>query len=264
MSRGKWLVFLVLLVFACATVIIPQWIHPPSATAQAGSQLVVSAATSLTDALKELAPVYQKSHSQVTLRYNFASSGALQQQIINGAPIDVFIAAATEPIDQLEQKKLLLEHTRRNLLSNRLVLIVPAQNSAQLNLKGLTANSIKRIAIGDPRTVPAGEYAEAALKQVGLWQPLKPKLVLANNVRQVMQFVEAGNADAGFVYLTDAKTTDKVKITQTLPANLHPPIVYPMAVLKNSRNPKAGRAFAQFLSGSAAKQVFSKYGFKLV
>jgi molybdate transport system substrate-binding protein len=87
---------------------------------------------------------------------------------------------------------------------------------------------------------------------------------LANNVRQVMQFVEAGNADAGFVYLTDAKTTDKVKITQTLPANLHPPIVYPMAVLKNSRNPKAGRAFAQFLSGSAAKQVFSKYGFKLV
>jgi molybdate transport system substrate-binding protein len=241
--------------------VVPQGLNPPVAIAQ--PPLLVSAAASLTDALQELAPVYQKL-DPATLRYNFASSGALQQQIINGAPVDVFISAASEQMDALQKQNLLIAATRRNLLSNRLVLVVPARASNRLDLKGLRANSIKRIAIGDPRSVPAGEYTEAALTKAGLWSALKPKFVLASNVRQVLQFVEAGNADAGFVYLTDAKSTDRVKVAQIIPANLHPPIVYPVAVLRNSRNPKLGKAFVQFLSSRAAKRVFSKYGFELV
>jgi molybdate transport system substrate-binding protein len=231
--------------------------------AQTNTQLIVSAAASLTDALKELAPIYQTSHPNVTVRYNFASSGALQQQIANGAPADVFISAAAKQMDALEQNNLLLANKRRNLLKNRLVLVVPANRSGIINLDSLTDSQVKRIAIADPRSVPAGEYAKAALTRAGLWNQLKSKYVLANNVRQVLQFVEAGNADAGLVYLTDAKTTDQVKVVQTIPANLHGPIIYPIAVLKNSRNQAAAKAFVDFLFSSSAQKVFEKYGFNL-
>lgn len=233
----------------------------PNAIAQPNTQLVVSAAASLTDVLKELAPLYQQSRSRVTLRYNFASSGALQQQIENGAPADVFISAAAKQMDVLQQKNLLVANTRRNLLTNRLVLVVPAKKSGITNLKSLGDVRVKRIAIGDPRSVPAGQYAQEALTKAGLWNQLKSKYVLASNVRQVLQFVESGNADAGLVYLTDAKTTNQVKIVQTIPTSLHSPIIYPVAVLKNSRNQTASRGFVQFLLSDQAKRVFQKYGF---
>ncbi|MGA7937419.1 MAG: molybdate ABC transporter substrate-binding protein, partial [Kovacikia sp.] len=213
--------------------------------------------------LKELAPLYRQSHSQVTVRYNFASSGALQQQIENGAPADVFISAAVKQMDVLQQKNLLTPGTRRNLLTNRLVLVVPANSSRITNLKSLTDIRVKRIAIGNPGSVPAGQYAEEALTKVGLWQQLKPKYVLAGNVRQVLQFVESGNVDAGLVYLTDAKTSTQVKVAQIIPANLHAPIVYPIAILKNSRNQTVSRNFVQFLFSNAARRVFTKYGFTL-
>jgi molybdate transport system substrate-binding protein len=166
-------------------------------------------------------------------------------------------------MDALQQKNLLVADTRRNLLTNRLVLVVPANASGSTNLKSLTDIRVKRIAIGDPRSVPAGQYAEEALSNAGVWKQLKPKYVLASNVRQVLQFVETGNADAGLVYLTDAKTTNRVKIAQTIPSNLHSPIVYPIAVLKNSRNQTASRNFVQFLLSGSAKQVFKKYGFSV-
>jgi molybdate transport system substrate-binding protein len=263
MRKRKLLVLISLLLLSLATVVVPQWSRTPFAIAQANVPLLVSAASSLTNALQELAPLYPSAQPKLNLRYNFASSGILLQQIINGAPADIFISASPEQMDTLQQRNLLLENTRRNLLRNQLVLVVPAQATGNLTLKGLVADKIKRIAIGDPKIVPAGEYTEAALTQSGLWNQLKPKFVLANNVRQVLQFVESGNVDAGFVYLTDAKTTDKVKITQTIPDNLHPPILYPVAVLKNSRQPNAAKSFIQFLTSKSAKQIFSKYGFKL-
>ncbi|MBW4552829.1 MAG: molybdate ABC transporter substrate-binding protein [Aphanocapsa sp. GSE-SYN-MK-11-07L] len=234
-----------------------------TANIQTKTQLIVSAAASLTNALKELAPMYEAERANLTVRYNFASSGALQQQIVNGAPADIFISAAAKQMDALQQKNLLLANTRRILLTNRLVLVVPTQTFGVRTLNNLTDLRIKRIAIGDPRSVPAGEYAQAALTKAGLWNPLKPKFVLANNVRQVLQFVEAGNADVGLVYLTDAKTTSQVKIAQTIPSPLHPPIIYPIAVLKNSRHPNDAKAFAQFLFSDRAQQVFIKYGFKV-
>ncbi len=231
--------------------------------AQANTQLIVSAAASLTNALKELAPLYQQSRANVTVRYNFGSSGGLQQQVENGAPADVFISAAAKQMDALQQKNLLMSETRRNLLTNQLVLVVPSNRSRATDLKSLTDGRVKRIAIGDPRSVPVGQYAQEALTKAGIWNQLKSKYVLANNVRQVLQFVEAGNADAGLVYLTDAKTTNKVKIAQTIPASLHSPIVYPIAVLKNSRHQAASKGFVQFLSGAQAKRVFQKYGFNV-
>ncbi|WP_421658928.1 molybdate ABC transporter substrate-binding protein [Leptothermofonsia sp. ETS-13] len=229
--------------------------------AQGSTQLTVSAAASLTDVLKEIGPLYRRSRPNVNLRYNFASSGALQRQIENGAPVDVFISAAEKQMNALQQKGLLLPGTRRNLLTNRMVLIVPTNSSGITNLQSLKSGNVKRIAIGDPRSVPVGQYSEQVLRKQGLWELLKPKYVLANNVRQVLQFVESGNAQAGLVYITDAKTTSQVKVVQMIPANLHDPIVYPIAVIKTSRNPATARNFSQFLSGNAARKVFTRYGF---
>jgi molybdate transport system substrate-binding protein len=211
--------------------------------------------------MKEIAALYQKTHPNVTVRYNFAASGPLQQQIENGAPADVFVSAAEKKMDALQNKGLLTSGTRRNLLTNRLVLIVPSQSSGVTSIRSLTNNQVKRIAIGDPRSVPAGQYTEQTLRKVGFWNALQPKFVLATNVRQVLQFVEAGNAQAGFVYATDAKTSNKTKVVQTIPASLHEPIVYPAAVISSSKNQTAARNFVQFLSDGQAKQVFQKYGF---
>ncbi len=232
-----------------------------AAIAQANSRLVVSAAASLTDALKEVSQIYNQTQSNVTLRYNFASSGALQQQIKNGAPADIFISAAEKQMDTLQQKNLIEPASRRNLLTNRLVLVVPNSASGIMNLQSLKDMRVKRIAIGNPRSVPAGQYSEAALKKQGLWNFLQPKFVLANTVRQVLQFVESGNVQAGLVYATDAKTSSKVKVVQVISANLHTPIVYPIALVKRSKNQTSARSFIQFLSSNHAKRIFQKYGF---
>jgi molybdate transport system substrate-binding protein len=263
MKRQRLLGFVILLLLSIVMSCCVRLPSSPEAIAPTQSQLTVAAAASLTDALDELTPFYRQSNANTTVRYNFASSGALQQQIVNGAPADVFISAAAKQMDALQQKNLLLVDTRRNVLTNRLVLIVPVKGSQVTSLTSLTDMGVKRIAIGDPSSVPAGQYAEEALTKAGLWTQLQPKYVLASNVRQVLQFVEAGNADAGLVYLTDARMTDQVKIAQTLPTNLHSPIVYPIAVLKNSRNPTASRSFVEFLFSSAAQKVFEKYGFSL-
>ncbi len=260
MRNRRFLVFVTLLMLAFGVTLGVRSLGFSSVMAQSNSPLLVSAAASLTDVMKELAPLYQ-AQSKVTIRYNFASSGALQQQIENGAPVDVFISAGQKQMKALQQKDLLLSGTQRNLLTNRLVLVVPANATGITNLNNLTEARVKRIAIGDPRSVPAGQYAEEALTKAGLWQTLKPKYVMASNVRQVLQFVDSGNADAGLVYLTDAKTTDKVKIAQTIPTNLHSPIAYPIAVLKRSNNQTAAKNFIQFLLSRSAKQVFAKYGF---
>jgi molybdate transport system substrate-binding protein len=261
MKKRQILIFIIGFIFSLGLSLAGSWFHDLETIAQSKTSLIVSAAASLTDALKEIAPLYQQSYPAVTLRYNFGSSGALQQQIENGAPADVFISAAVKQMDALQQKNRLVPNTRRNLLSNRLVLVVPANRSAIGNLKGLADVRVKRIAIGDPRSVPAGQYAQEALTKAGLWNSLKSKYVLANNVRQVLQFVETGNVDAGLVYLTDAKTTDNLKMTYQVPNTMHSPIVYPVAVLTNSRNPTNSRNFLQFLSSDRARKIFEKYGF---
>ncbi|WP_366026492.1 molybdate ABC transporter substrate-binding protein [Microcoleus sp. PH2017_08_TRC_O_A] len=233
------------------------------ATTQQRTSLTVSAAISLSPALTEIKTVYQSSNPNVNITYNFGASGALAQQIQQGAPVDVFFSAATKQMDALQQANLLLNQTRRNLLTNRLVLIAPKNSAVLTDFKQLTDVKIKKIAIGEPNSVPVGQYAQEMLTKLGLWQQIKPKLVLGNNVRQVLTFVESGNVHAGIVYATDAKTSDKVTVQLTAAANLHSPIVYPLAVIRNSRHPAAAKTFVEFLAGDRAKIVFQKYGFGL-
>ncbi len=233
------------------------------AVAQAKTNLLVSAAISLKDSLQELKTTYQRSKPNLNVTYNFGASGALQQQIENGAPVDVFFSAAQKQMDALQQKDLILTDTRRNLLKNRLVLVVPKNSSGITDFRQLTDSRVKRIAMGEPRSVPAGQYAEETLKNLGILEKLRPKLVLGNNVRQVLSFVESGNADAGIVYTTDTKTSNKVKVVATAAENLHSPIIYPVAVLKSSKNASAARDYVQFLSSNQGRSVFQKYGFSM-
>ena len=228
---------------------------------QENVQLTISSAASLKEALVEITPLYSKDKTNIAIRNNFGSSGELQQQIINGAPVDVFISAATKQMDELQKQNLLVADTRHNLLSNRLVLIVPADKSDTNDLKDLTKTNIERIAIGDPRSVPAGQYAEQALTKLNLLSEIRPKFVLGSNVRQVLQFVESGNAQAGLVYATDAKTSTKVKVVQVIDSQLHKPIVYPIAVLQKSTNQSSAKSYVEFLSSEPAKTIFEKYGF---
>lgn len=233
----------------------------PPVTAQQQTSLTVSAAISLSQALGEIKTVYQSSNPKVIITYNFGASGAIAQQIQQGAPVDVFFSASTKPMDILQQSNLLINDTRRNLLTNRLVLITPKNGVVLSDFKQLTDARIQKIAIGEPKSVPVGQYAQEMLTTIGLWQQIQPKLVLGNNVRQVLTFVESGNADAGIVYTTDAKASPKVAVRATAAENWHSPIVYPLAVMKSSRNPAAAKMFVEFLAGDRAKIVFLKYGF---
>ncbi len=233
-------------------------------TAQQQTSLTVSAAISLSQALQELKTVYQQRHTNLNITYNFGASGALVQQIQQGAPVDVFFSAATKQMNDLQQANLLLNETRRNLLTNRLVLITPKNGVVLSDFKQLTDARIKRIAIGEPKSVPVGQYTQEMLTKIGLWEQIQPKLVLGNNVRQVLTYVESGNVDAGIVYTTDAKASPKVAVRATAAENWHSPIIYPVAVIRSSRNPVAAKTFVEFLAGDRAKIVFQKHGFGIV
>jgi molybdate transport system substrate-binding protein len=261
MNKRQILGLIGLAVTSCLLAIALPLITPTPLTAQSNVNLLVSAAASLKDALEEIQPVYQQSKPNVNITYNFGSSGALHQQIEQGAPADIFISAARRQIDALEQKGMLVPGTRTNLANNRLVLIVPHNSTGVNSFFNLRDANIRRIAMGEPRSVPAGQYAQQVLQKLGIFEPIKPKLVFANNVRQVLASVESGNADAGLVYATDAQISHRVKVVVAADEKFHSPIVYPMGVIKRSRNIPAAREFLDFLSSNQAKAILRKYGF---
>lgn len=225
--------------------------------------ITVSAAISLKTALQTIQPLYQRQTPNIQIAYNFGGSGALQRQIEQGAPADIFISAAAKQMNALQAQNLILPATRHNLLTNQLVLIVPRNASGIQGFNQLTDPSVKRIAIGEPRSVPAGQYAQEVFQKLGIWEQIKPKSILANNVRQVLAAVASGNADAGVVYKTDTIGTPQVKVVTIADANLHSPIVYPIAVLKSSQQPLAAQAFIQYLVSQEARTVFEKDGFAI-
>lgn len=236
-------------------------IVPIPANAQPAT-LLIAAAASLQDALEELDPLFESANPEITVNYNFAASGPLQQQIEQGAPVDLFISAATRQMDALQEKDLILTDTRRNLLTNSLVLVVPRNSTLGLTgFRQLTNSNVSRISIGEPRSVPAGQYAEEVFRNLGIWEQLQPKFVFGNSVRNVLGTVESGNADAGVVYATDAKISDRVTQVATAPETLHSPIVYPMAAIVASRNQQATRTYAEFLTSQSAQEIFQEYGF---
>lgn len=228
----------------------------------AQTKLTISAASSLKDAIVDAETTYRQSGAIIAFANNFGSSGTLAAQIDQGAPVDVFLSAAAKPLDDLESKGLIVTGTRRNLLRNTLVLIAPLDSRLR-DFQGLADGSIRLIALGDPASVPAGQYGKQTLSSFHLWERLSAKFVLGKDVRQVLTYVETGNADAGLVYATDAQASGKVRVVATAPESTHDLIEYPVAVIKGSRNEEASRRFVEFLRGTTAQAIFVKHGFTI-
>jgi molybdate transport system substrate-binding protein len=265
MKRRYILIFLtgVLLSFFLSFGLKPA-IFFPSVQAENNASLTISAAASLKDALQEIQQIYQQNKASVRVSYNFGSSGSLQQQIEQGAPADIFISAAAKQMNALEKKKLLLPGTRQNLLTNQMVLITMNERSDIKKIEDLANSSVNRIALGEPKSVPAGQYAEEIINFYKIADRVRPKLIYAKDVRQVLSYVETGNVDAGFVYLSDAKQSKKIRIASTAPKESHRPIAYPIAVLKDSKNLQAAEEFINFLATPRIKKIFEQYGFGLI
>ncbi|WP_028400334.1 molybdate ABC transporter substrate-binding protein [Ectobacillus panaciterrae] len=225
--------------------------------------LTVSAAASLQDALQDIQKQYNKKHSNVELTFNFGSSGALQQQIEQGAPVDLFFSAAEDKFKTLVDKGIIDQKEGTNVLGNELVFIVPKDSSVK-NIQELQGADIKKVALGTPEAVPAGKYAKQSLTKLGLWSDAEKKAVYTKDVRQVLTYVETKNVEAGMVYKTDAQISDKVKIAETLPADSHDSIVYPLGIIKSTKHKAEALAFYEYLQTKEALRVFEKYGFVIL
>lgn len=225
-------------------------------------ELHVAAAASLTDVMKELADTYEKDHPGVKLVFNFGSSGALQQAIENGGETDLFYSAAQKQMNALQDSGNLVEGTRKDLLENEVVLVVPKEGGKDIkSFEDLTRSDIQHVALGEPKGVPVGQYTEEILKKLGILDQVKAKAVYGSDVRQVLSWMETGDADCGVVYATDAAVSDKVKVAAKAPAGSHKPVIYPAAVIKGTKHPDEAKDFLAFTSSDAAKKIFEKYGF---
>lgn len=229
-------------------------------TACAESELLVSAAASLTESFKEIGIAFAAKNPGVKVRFNFAGSGPLLQQISQGAPVDLFASADQETMDKAEKGGFVLPGSRTNFTGNSLVLVTPLNMSAVTGLIDLKSGKVQRIAMANPASVPAGRYAKAALEKQGLWQALAPKCVMGISVKQALEYVLRGEVEAGFVFATDgAAAKDKVRVVAKIPTA--DPIVYPVAVVAASANKEKAQAFLLYLRSPEAQGVLVKHGF---
>lgn len=229
--------------------------------------LTISAAASLKDSFEELKEIYVGENKNVTITYNFGSSGALQKQIEQGAETDIFVSAANKQMDALRSADLIVGDSLFTVLENSVVLVVPTDSDLSItDFKDLTDDSIKRIALGEPSSVPAGQYAEEVLANVGVVDEIneKKKTVYAKDVKEVLTWVESGNVEAGIVYGSDAKTSDKVKVIATATEDSHSPVEYPAAIIAESKNKEEAKKFLEFLCSDKPKDILEKYGFKFI
>jgi molybdate transport system substrate-binding protein len=232
-----------------------------AALAAQAADLTVSAAASLTHAFRELAPLFEAAHPGTRLNLNFAASGLLLQQIAKGAPVDVLASADQETMDQAQSQNLIRADKRRDFVSNRLVVIVPAASkNVPKTLADLTRPDHARIAIGLPASVPVGRYTRSVLEGAKLWEAIEPKAVGATHVRQVLDYVQRAEVDAGFVYATDAALMpDRVRVALAVPTPQ--PIRYPVAPLPAGPNAAMGEKFVDFLFTPPAQAVLARFGF---
>ena len=226
--------------------------------------LTISAAASLKGAMEEVKAAYAEEKPNVILTCNFGSSGSLQQQIEQGAEVDVFFSAAAKQMDALQEKGLIVEDTRKNILENKIVLIVPKDVTSVTDFNDLTSDNVKKIALGETKSVPVGQYSEEVLKKLNLMDTIESKVVFGKDVKEVLTWVETGNADAGMVYETDSITSEKVRVVAYAPEGSHKPVVYPAAVIKDSKNIDASKDFMSFLCSEKSKLIFEKYGFAFI
>ncbi len=225
------------------------------------ADLTVSAASSLSSAFRELAPLFEAAHPGNRLLLNFGASGALLQQMAKGAPVDVYASADQQTMNLAQQQQLIVPAARRNFVSNALVLVVPVASVHTPRVLGdLAQPAYARIAIGLPASVPVGRYTQGVLEAAGLWAAIRPKMIGAHNVRQALDYVARAEVDAGFVYATDAALMpEKVKVALAVPTAT--PILYPVAPVAASGQPELARKFVDFLMAAPAQAVLAKYGF---
>ena len=243
--------------------VLGAWLVAAPAAGLAQPQpITVFAAASLKNVLDEEGAAYTAKTGQ-PVRFSYAASSALARQIEQGAPADLFISADTDWMDYVAQRRLIVTETRRDLISNHLALIAPADSKLRIRIgKGMPLAKILgdgRLAVAGP-DVPAGKYAKASLTTLGVWDAVQPKLAQADNVRGALLFVARGETPLGIVYDTDAKVEPKVRIVGLFPDDSHPPIIYPGAVTANAANPEAA-SFLGYLQGPEGAAVFRKYGF---
>jgi molybdate transport system substrate-binding protein len=236
---------------------------PFAAGPASAEELTISVAISMKDAIEEVGRRFVADHRGSTVRYNFGSSGELQKQVEAGAPVDVVVLAAARQMDELEARGLLRSGTRRAFARTVLTVIKPVDSTLDLvKPADLLDPRVKRIVVGNPRTVPAGQYAEESLRGLGLWERLRDKLVYAENVRQALEYVARGEADAGCVYVPDALTRPgRVREAFRLPEDTYRPVVYPAAVVRDSTRPALAQAFVERLTGGDSRPVLQRFGF---
>lgn len=252
---NKYLIILMTLILTLAS-------FPLKAQTKIRPEILISAAASLRDVFTELGADFEKKNN-VKLSFNFASSGELKTQIEYGAPVDVFAAASSADIEALEKKDLLAVNSRINFAKNILVLIQSNNSKIQIKtIEDLAKSEVKKIAMGNPVTVPAGRYAKETLTNFKSYDLLKEKLVFGENVRQVLDYVSKNEVDAGFVYSTDALVAKNVHKILEVPASYHDAIVYPVAMVKTTKNEKVAKEFIKFITNKSSEEIFKKYGFR--
>jgi molybdate transport system substrate-binding protein len=233
----------------------------PSQTLPARAPITVSAAVSLTEALTVAATEYTQ-RGGGTVRFNFGASNVLARQIVDGAPVDVFVSADEQQMNVVSAAGLVKEGSRTDILSNQLAVVVPSdRNRILTSIRGLTDPAFRRIAIGDPEAVPAGVYAKQYLQKEGLWDTLAPRIVPAASVRAALSAVESGAADAAIVYRTDARIALRATVAWVVPVSDGPRIRYPAAVIRTSSTPDEAQRFIDFLRSAAGVRVLTQYGF---
>jgi molybdate transport system substrate-binding protein len=227
-------------------------------------ELIISAAASLKDVGAEIAKIYKQKVPNVKITYNFGSSGSLQTQIEEGAPSDIFISAAQKQMAALKEKGLVINDTNKDLLSNKIVLITPKDSKKEITkFEDISTDKVSKVALGEPGSVPVGQYSEEVFTKLGILDKVKPKSNYGSDVRQVLTWVENGEVDCGVVYATDAAASQKVNVVCEALKDSNKPIIYPVAVLKSSKHYNEAKAFVDFLSSSEAVKVFEKYGFSM-
>lgn len=223
--------------------------------------LTISAAVSLTDALEEIQELYEEEHP-VELTFNLAGSGTLAQQIQQGAPIDIFISANQQWMNTLEDEHIIDPSTRQDITGNKLVLITRKDSSlAYQSFEQIKAEDIDEIAVGNPESVPAGGYTKQSLQSLRLWESLKDQMIFAKDVRQVLTYVETGNADIGFAYESDALTSENIQIMATAEKDTHDPIIYPGAIIADTKHIEEAQELLDYLLSDEAQAILEKHGF---
>ena len=229
-------------------------------TTESKVELNISAAASLKEAMADIQTEFKKVNPNVTLTVNFGASGSLQQQIEQGAPCDIFISAGQSQMKALDEKSLLLENTKKDLVKNDLVLVGP-KDTTVTSLSDLTSDKIKKIAVGEPKSVPAGKYADEVFTKLGIKDAVASKLVFAKDVKEVLAWTTSGNTEVSFVYKSDALSSNSAKIIEIVAEDKHSPITYPIGIIKASKNPDVSKAFEDFLFTDTCKKIFEKYGY---